>query len=43
VNVDPWQREFDVAVRAFREGALLARDIRQHVGDISFLKPINHP
>jgi len=42
MNADPWQREFDVAVRAVREGALLARDIRRQVG-IAFLKPDQSP
>ncbi len=29
VKANPWQREFDVAFRAVRDGARLARDIRQ--------------
>ena len=43
MNVDPWQREFDVAIRAVRDGAILARDIRRHLGDPPFLKADQSP
>jgi 3'(2'), 5'-bisphosphate nucleotidase len=39
----PWQREFDVALGAVRDGARLARDIRQHVGDRALLKADRSP
>jgi len=43
MNVDPWQREFEVAFIAVREGALLARDIRHRIGGRSFLKADQSP
>ena len=43
MKVDPWQREFDVALRAVREGATLARDIRQRTGVCAFLKTDESP
>lgn len=43
MNADPWQREFDVAFRAVRDGALLARDIRQHVGAGALAKADHSP
>jgi 3'(2'), 5'-bisphosphate nucleotidase len=43
MNADPWQREFDVAFRAVRDGALLARDIRQHVRAGALLKTDQSP
>jgi 3'(2'), 5'-bisphosphate nucleotidase len=43
MNADPWQREFDVALRVVRDGALLARDIRQRIGDRAFLKADQSP
>jgi 3'(2'), 5'-bisphosphate nucleotidase len=43
MNGNPWQREFDVALRAVRAGAVLARDIRQHVGDRALLKADQSP
>ena len=43
MNADPWQREFDVAVRAVRDGAFLARDIRQRVGAGALVKADHSP
>lgn len=43
MNVDPWQREFDLAVAAVRDGAVLARDIRQQIGERAFLKADQSP
>ena len=43
MNVEPWQREFEIALAAVGEGAILAREIRQHLGDASFLKPDQSP
>ena len=43
MNTDPWQREFDVALAALREATLLARDIREDVGDRALLKPDRSP
>jgi 3'(2'), 5'-bisphosphate nucleotidase len=43
MNASPWQREFDVALGAVRDGALLARDIREHVGDRALLKADRSP
>lgn len=43
MNSDRWQREFDVALAVLREAALLARDIREHVGDRALLKPDRSP
>jgi 3'(2'), 5'-bisphosphate nucleotidase len=43
LNADPWQREFDGALRAVRDGALLARDIRQRIGEPAFLKADQSP
>ena len=43
MNADPWQREFDVALRVVREGTLLARDIRQRIGDGALLKADQSP
>ena len=43
MNAAPWQREFDVAFRAVRDGALLARDIRQHVEAGAWLKADQSP
>ena len=43
MNVDPWQHEFDVALGAVRESAVLARDIRQRLGEQAFLKADQSP
>jgi len=43
MNASPWQGEFDVALHAVRAGAVLARDIRQHVGDRGLLKADQSP
>jgi 3'(2'), 5'-bisphosphate nucleotidase len=43
MNVDPWQREFEVALRAVREGAFLARHIRRHSDDRALLKRDQSP
>jgi 3'(2'), 5'-bisphosphate nucleotidase len=43
MNVDPWQREFDLALRAVRDTALLARDIRHNLGAHAFLKADQSP
>jgi 3'(2'), 5'-bisphosphate nucleotidase len=43
MNVDPWRREFEVALGAVRDGALLARDIRRQVGDRALLKADQSP
>ena len=38
MNVDPWAREFEVAVQAVRDGAFLARQVRERSGDRAWLK-----
>ena len=43
MNLEPWQREFDVALGAVREGAMLARDIRQRIGADALLKADRSP
>ena len=43
MNAGPWQREFDVALRAVRDGALLARHVREHSGERASLKPDQSP
>ena len=43
MNANPWQREFDVALRVVQDGALLARDLRQEIGDRAFLKADQSP
>ena len=43
MNVEPWRHEFDVAVRAVREGARLARGIRQRMSGPAFLKADRSP
>ncbi len=43
MNLEPWQREFDVALGAVREAAMLARDIRQQIGEHAFLKADRSP
>ncbi len=43
MNTDPWQQEFDVALRAVRDGALLACDIREHLRDRALLKADRSP
>ena len=43
MNLEPWQREFDVALGAVREGAALARDIRQRIGERALLKADRSP
>jgi len=43
MNLEPWQREFDVALGAVREGAALARDIRQRLGEHVLLKADRSP
>jgi HAL2 family 3'(2'),5'-bisphosphate nucleotidase len=43
MNVDPWQREFAVALRAVREGARVARHVRERVRDCGWLKPDQSP
>ena len=43
MNAEPWQRECDVALAAVRDGARLAREIRQHLDDASSLKPDQSP
>jgi 3'(2'), 5'-bisphosphate nucleotidase len=43
MNVEPWRRECDVALAAVRDGALLAREIRRHTAEASFLKPDQSP
>jgi 3'(2'), 5'-bisphosphate nucleotidase len=43
MTVGPWRREFDVALTAVRDGALLAREIRRQTGEASFLKPDQSP
>jgi 3'(2'), 5'-bisphosphate nucleotidase len=43
MNLEPWQREFDVALGAVREGAMLARDIRQRIGEHALLKADRSP
>lgn len=42
-HVDPWHHEFDLAVAAVRDGAILARDLRQRVGERAFLKADQSP
>ena len=39
MKVEAWQREFEVALGAVREGAVLAREIRQYIHDRAWLKP----
>lgn len=43
LNVAPWDREFDVALAAVRDGVVLACEIRRHIGDTSFLKADQSP
>lgn len=43
MNLEPWQREFDVALGAVREGAALACDIRQRIGGHALLKADRSP
>ena len=43
MNLEPWQREFDVALGAVREGAVLAREIRQRIGEHALLKADRSP
>lgn len=43
MNADPWQREFDVALRAVRDGARLASRIREHVKDRALVKADRSP
>jgi 3'(2'), 5'-bisphosphate nucleotidase len=43
MSLEPWQREFDVALGAVREGAALARDIRQRIGERALLKADRSP
>jgi len=43
MNVEPWRREFDVALAAVRDGVLLTREIRGHIGDTCFLKSDRSP
>lgn len=43
MNLELWQREFDVALGAVRNGAMLARDIRRQFGDQAFLKADRSP
>lgn len=43
MNAEPWRRECDVAVAAVREGASLAREMRQRFGGASLTKPDQSP
>jgi 3'(2'), 5'-bisphosphate nucleotidase len=43
MNLQPWQQEFNVALGAVREGAKLARDIRQQIGEHALLKADRSP
>jgi 3'(2'), 5'-bisphosphate nucleotidase len=43
MNLEPWRHEFDVALGAVREGALLAREIRKRIGEQAFLKADRSP
>jgi 3'(2'), 5'-bisphosphate nucleotidase len=43
MNLDPWQREFDVALGTVRQAAMLARDIRQEIGEHALLKADRSP
>lgn len=43
MGANPWQREFDVAFRAVRDGAVPARDLRQHVGAGAMVKADHSP
>ena len=43
MNADPWQRELDVAFRAVRDGAVLARDLRRQIGQRALLKDDRSP
>ncbi len=43
MNLEPWQREFDVALGAARDAAALARTIRQQIGEQAFLKADRSP
>jgi 3'(2'), 5'-bisphosphate nucleotidase len=43
MNLEPWQREVNVALGVVREGASLARDIRQRLGGHALLKADRSP
>ena len=43
MNLEPWQREVNVALGVVREGAALARDIRQRLGGHALLKADRSP
>jgi 3'(2'), 5'-bisphosphate nucleotidase len=43
MNLELYQREFDVALDAVREAAVLARDIRQQIGQHVFVKADRSP
>jgi 3'(2'), 5'-bisphosphate nucleotidase len=43
MTAKPWKTEFDVALAAVREGALLAREIRRHFGDTCLVKADRSP
>jgi 3'(2'), 5'-bisphosphate nucleotidase len=43
MNLEPWRHEFEVALGAVREGAVLAREIRQRIGEQAFLKADRSP
>jgi 3'(2'), 5'-bisphosphate nucleotidase len=43
MNVEPWQREFDIALGAVRDAATLARHIRRQIGEQGFLKVDRSP
>ena len=43
MNLEPWQREFDVALGIVREGAALARDIRRRLGARALQKADRSP
>jgi 3'(2'), 5'-bisphosphate nucleotidase len=43
MDFKPWQHEFDVALRAVRDAAILARDVRRQVGDGLLFKTDRSP
>jgi 3'(2'), 5'-bisphosphate nucleotidase len=43
MNLEPWRREFNVALGVVREGAALARDIRQRLSEHALLKADRSP
>jgi len=43
MTVDPWHREFHVALRAVRDGAIMARHVRENVGEPALQKSDQSP